>query len=191
MSFAVHLLRHGAPAAPGRLLGHRDEPALRPDDPTLLARVAGLPVARVITSDLSRTAETARIVAAMEGHPLERDPRWRELDFGAWDGLAPQAIPADALARFHQDPDQAPPPGGERWSALVHRVGAALADLREPVLVVTHAGAMRAALAALTGLDHRGVWALDLPYGALLSLQVWPGMPPAGQVTGLVSGQVP
>jgi len=28
-------------------------------------------------------------------------------------------------------------------------------------------------------------WAIDLPYGAVLSLRIWPGDAPSGQITGL------
>jgi len=55
-------------------------------------------------------------------------------------------------------------------------------------IVVSHAGAMRAAVSVLTGLDHRGVWAFNLPYGALLSIRVWRGEgsePASGQIVGL------
>ena len=41
------------------------------------------------------------------------------------------------------------------------------------------------AVAVLTGLDHRGVWAIDLPYGALMNLRIWPGEAPTGQIVGL------
>ena len=63
-----------------------------------------------------------------------------------------------------------------------------LAGLENKSLVVTHAGAMRAAVSVLTGQDHRAVWALDLPYRALLSLRIWPGKPLAGQIIGLETG---
>ena len=47
-----------------------------------------------------------------------------------------------------------------------------------PTLIVTHAGAIRAALHILCGFGWRQLWAFDLPYGAAVSLRVWPGMPP-------------
>lgn len=184
----VHLLRHGPPERAGLLLGHADVPALAPECPVMSGRVAHLPIARIITSDLRRASVQAAHFARRLGVPLTRDLRWRELDFGAWDGLAPHAADQAALARFWADPDACPPPGGERWSGLCGRVAMALEDIGADTLVVTHAGAMRAALSVLTGLDHRGAWALDLPYRALLTLRVWPGESLAGQVIGLETG---
>jgi alpha-ribazole phosphatase len=186
----VHLLRHGPPVRTGLLLGHTNEPALNPDCPKMWARVEGLAIAQVVASDLSRASAQAANLAHHIGVPFSPDAGWRELDFGAWDGLAAEVVDGAALARFWNDPEAHPPPAGERWSRLCARVAASLADLTSQTLVVTHAGAMRAALAVLTGLDHRGVWALDLPYRALLSLRIWPGKPASGQVIGLATGEV-
>ncbi|MCT8002506.1 histidine phosphatase family protein [Sphingomonas sanguinis] len=182
-AFRLHLLRHGEPELTGRMLGRTDCPVTERGIAACLARAAQVPVARRISSDLSR----ARACAEAMG-PTEIDPRWRELDFGEWDGLAPDAIDGDALGRFWEDPDAAPPPGGERWSDLVARVRAALMALSpEPTLIVTHGGAMRAALHVLCGFDARAVWSFALPYASLVTLEVWDGDPRTAQVTGLAT----
>lgn len=170
------------------MLGHTDEPLCDPTGSLGDGVPDGLPIRRVVSSDLLRASAGAEVLAAKRGVPFAIDPRWRELDFGAWDGLSADVVPSDDLARFWDNPDAFPPPYGERWSALYRRVGAALDDLGDAALVVTHAGAMRAAVAVLTGLDHRAVWAFDLPYGALLSLKIWPGASAAGQIVGLRAG---
>ncbi|ODU72136.1 MAG: histidine phosphatase family protein [Novosphingobium sp. SCN 66-18] len=185
---ALHLLRHGPPLRPGLLLGRTDDAARDPGCARLLAPAMALDVAGIVTSDLRRARASAEALALARGLPLAVDPRWRELDFGDWDGRAPEDLAQADLARFWDDPDAWPPPGGERWSALCHRVGQAICALDRATLVVTHAGAMRAAVSVLTGLDHRAVWAFDVPYGALLSFRVWPGEKPAGQITGLQAG---
>jgi alpha-ribazole phosphatase len=178
----LHLLRHGEPELAGRFLGRIDCAATPEGIASCVEQAAGLEVAHVVSSDLLR----ARACADALGGPVAVDPRWREMDFGAWDGLAASAIDSVALGRFWDDPDANPPPGGERWSALVSRVSAALAALPEgPTLVVTHGGAMRAALAALCGFGQRQLWAFDLPYAALLSLRLWPGEPVTAQIVAL------
>lgn len=182
-SFRLHLLRHGEPELTGRMLGRTDSPATAAGVDACVARAGHLRVARRISSDLSRTRACAEAIG-----PSLIDPRWRELDFGDWDGLPPASIDPAALGRFWDDPDAAAPPGGERWSDLVARVGAAIAALPpEPTLIVTHGGAMRAALHVLCGFDVRAVWAFALPYASLLTLDVWDGAPRAGQVSGLVT----
>jgi alpha-ribazole phosphatase len=54
-------------------------------------------------------------------------------------------------------------------------------------LVVTHGGAIRAALADLCGFDRRQIWAFDLPYAALVSLRIWPGPKRTVQIVGLAT----
>lgn len=183
----VHLLRHGPAARTGLLLGHNDEPAQNPDCPVIRGRVAPLRLRQIVASDLIRASDQARNLAGDLDLPLTLDPRWRELDFGAWDGLPTTMVESAALGRFWNDPEAHAPPQGECWSALRARVTAALATLETDTLVLTHAGAMRAALSVLTGLDHHTVWAIDLPYRALLSFRIWPDEPARGQVIGLIT----
>ncbi|MET0309506.1 MAG: histidine phosphatase family protein [Sphingomonas sp.] len=184
--FLLHLLRHGAPDVPGLMLGHTDAAPSAAGIAACVARAVGLEFDAAIASDLRRTCDAARAIADARAMLLAIDPRWRELDFGTWDGLVPAEIDAAALGRFWADPDTDPPPGGERWSSLRARVAAALRDLASlPTLIVTHGGAIRAALAELCGFDHAQLWAFELPYASLLTLRVWPGETPSAQIVGL------
>lgn len=186
-AFTLHLMRHGAPQLAGRLLGHLDAPSEPEGIALCAARARGLDFARVVTSDLSRAQAPGAIIAAERGVEQDVDARWRELHFGAWEGRDPASLPAEDLTRFWDDPDAFPPPGGEHWSGLCSRVADGLAQLGGPVLVISHAGAMRAALAVLCGFGIKQGWAVDLPYGAVLSLRVWAGDQPSGQIIGLVT----
>ena len=184
--FTLHLLRHGAPETPGLLIGRTDGEPTREGIAACMAQAEDLGIEQLITSDLRRCHAAGKAIGAALDKPLIIDPRWRELDFGDWDGSAASAIDRDALGLFWKDPDAHPPPGGERWSALAARVSAAIGDLAPvPTLVVTHGGAMRAALHSLCGFDQRQLWAFDLPYAALLSLRVWPSNKPTAQISGL------
>ncbi len=184
----LYLMRHGAPDVAGRMLGRTDDPATEAGIAACVARAEGLEVERVHASDLIRARDCATAIGGPRGVAIEVDPRWRELDFGAWDGLAPAAIDPAGLAAFYEDPDESPPPDGESWSALQHRVAQALAAM-PPVstLIVTHGGAIRAALADLCGFDRRQIWAFDLPYAALVSLRIWPGPTRTVQIVGLAT----
>lgn len=185
-SFALYLLRHGEPEGAGRLIGATDAAPTAAGIAACVDQACDLGAEVLIASDLSRARAAGEAISAQSGVALAIDPRWRELDFGAWDGLAPGEVDGTALAGFWDDPDRYPPPGGERWSAIVGRVSAALAGLAaRPTLVVTHGGAMRAALAALCDFSVRQTWAIDLPYAGLLALRMWPGETPAAQIVGL------
>lgn len=184
--FALHLLRHGAPEQPGLLMGRTDGAPTAGGITACTAQAAELAIDHIVTSDLRRCHAAAEAIGAKLSLKPVVDERWRELDFGDWDGQAPGTLDTEALGRFWNDPDACPPPGGERWSALVARIAAAISDLApRPTLVVTHGGAIRAALHRLCGFEQRQLWAFDLPYGALVSLRVWPGDEPAAQIMGL------
>jgi alpha-ribazole phosphatase len=181
----LHLMRHGEPVLAGRLLGRTDCAVLDSGVARCLAAAEALDVGQIIASDLRRAADCAARIASARGVSLHFDPRWRELDFGAWDGLSPSAVDAGALRSFWDDPDAAPPPDGERWSPFLARVTAALWEIETPTLVVAHAGSIRAALVAACGFSRSQSWAFDLPYGCVLSLRVWRGDPPTAQILAL------
>ena len=184
--FALHLLRHGAPDTPGLLMGRTDGAPTAEGIAACARQAEGIGIERLVTSDLQRCARAAATIGKALTLPPVIEPRWRELDFGAWDGKAASDVDPDALGAFWNDPDANPPPGGERWSALVARVSAALDALEPmPTLVVTHAGAMRAALHILCGFDQRQLWAFNLPYAARLTFHIWPGEPRTAQLVEL------
>ena len=183
-AFPLHLMRHGQPVLRDRLLGSTDC-AVTPDGIAACVEQAdGLVPETIIASDLRRARDCAQAVAGTRTVTI--DPRWRELDFGAWDGMASADVDPAALGRFWADPDAAPPPDGERWSALVARIGAALAGLEpRPTLIVTHGGAIRAALAVLCGFSQSQLWSFDLPYAVVVHLRVWPDAPRCAQIVGI------
>ncbi|MHB1054187.1 MAG: histidine phosphatase family protein [Thiobacillus sp.] len=164
-------LRHGEVAGPANVYRGRDDAPLAPRGwQQMHAALAALPEwGAVVSSPARRCHDFARDVAAVHLLDCTVDENWRELDFGAWEGLRPidaAARDAGAHAAFVRDPRRHAPPGGESLDALDARVGAALARLgeraRAPTLVVTHAGAMRAVLARVLGLTD--------PYRARVAL---------------------
>jgi broad specificity phosphatase PhoE len=164
-------LRHGEVAGAAHVYRGRSDAPLTPfGREQMQAALAGMPAwGAIVSSPARRCLDFAREVAAEQGIDCSADPDWRELDFGAWEGLRPDeaaARDADAHAAFARDPRRHPPPGGETLDALDARVNAALNRLgeaaRTPTLVVTHAGTMRAVLAQVLGLTD--------PYRARMAL---------------------
>lgn len=186
MIVPLHLLRHGEPSRTGRFLGRTDLPLSAHGLRRSLARLQGLTVSRVISSGLRRTDSVAAAFARTNGIPHDVDPRWRELDFGQWDGKAADELPEDELRRFWEDPDRFPPPGGESHGALLDRVGRAVAELAPvPTLVVAHGGSIRAALFHLCGFDRMQCWAIHLGYATRVDLMRTPGDGPSAILKGL------
>ncbi|MEH6758433.1 MAG: histidine phosphatase family protein [Parasphingorhabdus sp.] len=181
-----HMMRHGEPEIAGLLLGITDMASMAVGNCACVARAEELEISELISSDLARATVPAQEIAVRHNAPLKIDARWRELDFGAWDGMSPAIVDASALHAFWDDPTANPPPKGESWSVLSARVEAALLDISHGTLVVAHAGSIRAALCHLLGLSYRQAWAFHLPYAALVSLKIWTGQDvPTAQITGL------
>ena len=151
----------------GRMYGASD-PDADIDDPDAYAGLAGfLPAgAQWVTSHLSRARETARAIAAAGlyiGAPLV-EPAFGEQNFGDWQGNRYEDIPALAAPHLHQfwftTVDHAPP-GGESFNQVMARVSGAIERLNQAhsgrdVVVVSHGGPIRAALAHGLGLDGDG-----------------------------------
>src|SRR5262249_57811378 len=114
----------------------------------------------VLSSDLQRASETAELVAARLGLPVELDPRLREVDVGEWSGLTSAEVEERFPEGYRQRREgRTGWVDGEELGAMAERVVAALLDLagQHPgllLLVVTHGGPIRAMLAAC-GLESR------------------------------------
>jgi broad specificity phosphatase PhoE len=161
------LWRHGRTEwnAAGRFQGQMDPP-LDAEGRRQAARVAPhlaaeLPAGQtvVVSSDLSRAAETAESLTSVLGVPLRLDQRLREHGMGCWEGLTRDEV----AARY---PDQyadwvAGRPvrdrGGEDPGDVAARALAALAELPpHPVaVVVTHGGTAGRLMELLLELDPR------------------------------------
>lgn len=141
-------VRHG-PTHQTVMTGHRDVAADLTDLAALARLDAALPAdALVISSDLLRARATADALAGSR-HRLPHDPRLREFDFGAWDGLHHTAVAErDPVLsrRFWEEPGELRAPGGESWNDVATRVTAAAEDLTK-----AHAGA------AIVAVAHLGV----------------------------------
>jgi probable phosphoglycerate mutase len=146
-----------------RFQGHSDtllNDAGRAQARELAERLAGDGIVAVYASPLLRARETAEIVAACLGLRVETVDGLREVDVGSWSGLTRSEIEErfpDGFRRWleldHGWED------GETYDELGRRVLASLAELaaRHPeqrVLVVSHGGPMRAAMAAAAGVDY-------------------------------------
>lgn len=120
MARRLILLRHGQTDynATGRMQGQMDthlsdlgrQQAQRTAD-----ELSRWDIRRVVTSDLSRAAETAGLIAAPHGLTPVLDDRLRETHLGAWQAHSPEEIDAahpGQRAMWRHNPHWAPP-GGE------------------------------------------------------------------------------
>jgi broad specificity phosphatase PhoE len=164
----IFLIRHGATelTAEDRFAGSTDVKLSdegRLQAARLAERLSLSKVTAVYASDMSRTLETARILA--EPHKLEVQPRagLREISHGHWEGLTRREVdekyPAEAQDWDH-DPYTFAPTGGESGLAVTARALPALLDIvrahaGQHVIVVSHKATIRLILSSLLGFDPR------------------------------------
>ena len=163
MATTIVLVRHGETDwnRERRYQGHADTP-INEDGRSQAEELAELLAAEVVaalyTSPLRRARETAEIIAARLGvEPLDLDAL-REIDVGALQGLTIDEV----KERYPEQSDQGRHSGwedGETYAELERRVVPALLDLAarhdgDLLVGVTHAGPIRAALAASMGLVY-------------------------------------
>jgi broad specificity phosphatase PhoE len=155
----VLLARHGQTddnLEPLRAQGFRDTPLNqtgRAQARELAEHAAGLGLASLWCSDLSRAAETARIVAERVGLEPRPDPRLREGNRGEWEGRLFREIARDqpdGYAAWLRAGAGFRFPGGESLQEHSDRVWEALTEIRDrgpfPALVVCHRGSIRMVL---------------------------------------------
>jgi alpha-ribazole phosphatase len=152
------LIRHPAPVvAPGLCYGSSNLPA----DPSALAAChaavsASLPpdllrTASIYTSPLQRCTALAALIATPPGRAAIADARLAELHFGAWELRQWSDIPREEVDAWAADLLNYHPGGGESVLDAATRVQSFLQALREPAIIVCHAGTIRLIQALATG----------------------------------------
>ena len=118
----------------------------------------------VISSPLQRCHAFAQALGERHDLPVRIDARFREVGFGSWEGRTPDQIladNADEYHAFHADPLCNRPAGTEPLEQFGKRVAEGLNELLETcpgkhLLVIAHAGVIRAALGNVLQADPAG-----------------------------------
>jgi broad specificity phosphatase PhoE len=190
----LYLVRHGETDwnSAGRWQGHTDI-ALNERGREQARRVAivlrGTALAGIVSSDLVRARETAQIIAQQLGMELAYvDPTLRERAFGPFEGLTREEcarLHAQAWRAWRQD--QVAPPGAEDRPTLAARVAIGLRRAAEEVaredagaLVVTHGGALRAAVRNALGAEpppiaNGAIWLVEWDEGIVSAVMLAAG----------------
>ena len=138
----------------------------------LAAALAAAPLDAVYTSPVLRARITAEAVAAEHALAPIEVSELREIELGAVEGLSFDEYPAELQAEFLNRPMSVRFPGGETYEELQERVSRALDEIIEDhpdrtVAAVSHAGPIRAALAAWLGIADDAFFRIDQRTGAV------------------------
>lgn len=125
--------------------------------------VTGTPV-KIVSSDLSRAFSTAQALAALTGSEVLVDQRLRETFGGEWEGKTFDEITTgfpEQIQRWQQDEPGIRAGGGETRVEVAQRMvdaileGVQLLPDGGTLVVATHGGATRVALAKMLGLPEQ------------------------------------
>ena len=162
----------------------------------LAAQLTGVPLAGIYASDLTRALIGAEIISRGRNLLPQTIPEFREIHFGAWEGLSFTEIaaryPAELEARF-RDLTSFRIPGGESLLDVSARVLPRLNDLinqhlQQTFIIVAHAGVNRVILSEALGLSLDHLFRLDQSYGCLNVIDYFPDMAVVRLLNGGVNG---
>lgn len=165
----IYMVRHGATqlSMEDRFAGAVDVELSeegRSQAARLAERLADDSIAAVYCSPLTRTIQTATILATPHKLPLTHQEGLREINHGHWEGMRRVDVEAqfpEEYAAWEEDPFTFAPQGGE---AGVNVIARALPIIRrivlehrgQNVLVVSHKATLRLLISSLLGFDARG-----------------------------------
>lgn len=132
-------------------------------------------VQAVVASPLTRTRETAGIVAAHLGLDVTVDDGLRETDFGAWEGLTFGEVReryAEDLNAWLADPEARPTGDGESFAATATRIAATRDKLvaayaGRTVLLVSHVTPIKTFVRLALGAPPESLFRMELSAASL------------------------
>ena len=165
------IVRHGETEwnAEGRIQGHTDiglsENGAQ-QARSLGQRLADRQIDVAYSSDLKRTSETARLALGDRNVVLNETPRLREYHKGIFEGMTLTEIQTqfpDEYPKYLEKDLSYAPEGGETTRDVSTRMASIFQEIKakhldETVLVVSHGGALRAAMVSLLGMSLEGNW---------------------------------
>jgi probable phosphoglycerate mutase len=121
-------------------------------------------IAAIYCSPLSRTVETASILAKPHKMTPIHKPGLQEISHGRWEGLTRKEVEAQFPGEYEaweSDPFTFAPVGGESGVAVLARSLPVIREIvmahqGESVLVVSHKATLRILISSLLGFDARG-----------------------------------
>ncbi len=171
----LDFLRHGEVCGGNRFRGVTDDALTEHGLWQMSQQCRGHVWQSVISSPLRRCGLFASDWAQSNRLEVLFDPNWMEIDFGDWEGKTAEQIMAlqpRALQAFYADPAGFTPPNAESYAHFAARVQKAWDGLLQNhagqhVLVVTHAGVIRALFAQLLDISPRRSFQIEVAHASL------------------------
>ena len=177
----IDLIRHGEPAGGRRYRGHGvDDPLSEKGWSQMWNAVGEYDQWRqIITSPLQRCQAFAQALGERHGIPVAVEPRFKEVGFGAWEGLSHDEVKIGRAAEYQaflKDPANHRPQGAEPLDDFIRRVSLAYQEAIERhqsghLLIVAHAGVMRALIAETIRAPAIGLYRIKVSNGGITRIR--------------------
>lgn len=181
----INRLAGRKPGVPLNARGRRQAEALG-------RRLAAMPPRRIVSSPIQRAHDTALIIGAHTGCPVEIDERLIETEMGPWEGMEVAEVMArhpDQWRAWRTAPASQPVPWVEPMDAIADRMAAAAWDyLREGerVAFVSHQDPLMALICRWLDLSLDAVRRIDVSTGSVSIFEIaW------GRMTLVTMNSVP
>lgn len=178
----IDLVRHGEVKTPDLFCATADEPLSKTGWTQLNALKHHEKWSHIISSPQKRCSEFAAKLAQQKNVPLCIDGAWREMNFGRWTGQTYQSVwekDTQLLKQLWKAPLEFSAPEGESMRDFITRIQASWGKLLnqyegQHILVLTHAGAIRALLATVLNIDYQSTQKFAVAHGKINRICCWP-----------------
>ena len=185
----IDIIRHGEPEGGRRYRGFSiDDPLSKVGWQQMWDAVPEKPQwEHIISSPLSRCLKFSEALAETMSINYSVVDNLKEIGFGSWEGRTPEDIKTnegDALENFLRDPVNNRPEGAEPLDDFANRVWTVYEEIAEQyrgqhVLVVAHAGVIRAITSKILGMSLDDVYSqLKIEYAAVATTRIPAGKKP-------------
>lgn len=173
----IDIIRHGMPEGGNRIRGNGVDDPLSTQGWAQMRRTTNAIGGwqRLISSPMKRCLAFAEWLAEQRDLPVSIEPRLREVGFGDWEGVDRNRLETERhgeYSAFYRDPATNRPAGAEPLEDFGHRVATALeaalmAHAGEHILVVGHAGVIRAAVGHVLRVPLTSWYRIDVSHAAI------------------------
>lgn len=174
----LYLVRHTRVDVPsGICYGQTDVPlaeSFEAESDSVRSRLSGIEFESVFCSPLNRCVELGNQL----NFQLQLDNRLKELNFGEWEGQAWDTIfESERGKKWFIDYLNDPCPNGESYNDMLRRVKHFITDLPDTdanILVITHAGVIRAFRVLLKNWPVKKAFDKPIAYGQITVIEIRP-----------------
>jgi len=178
----IDLLRHGELETSALFCAKPDEPLSKKGLQDLWDATKKGEWDIIISSPHERCQSFAKALSPQKGCELFIEPAFQEMDFGDWTGLPTKTLWEQESTRLKQlwtSPENFVAPSGESMQVFTQRVTQGWKVLLnnhsdKRILLVTHAGVMRAIFTEALHISHQSALSFNIEYAHSSQLHYYP-----------------